>query len=58
MNMAQSQADMTVRMETLIPENYRNATNLVMPRTQPFEFLYRLNCDNLCADFHEDLEFR
>ncbi len=27
-------------------------------RRQPFEILYRLNCDNLCADFQEDLEFR
>lgn len=31
---------------------------MVLPRRQPFEILYRLNCDNLCADFHEDLEFR
>lgn len=30
----------------------------MLPRRQPFEILYRLNCDNLCADFHEDLEFR
>lgn len=58
MNMEQSQAEMTTKMETLIPENYRTATNLIMPRRQPFEILYRLNCDNLCADFHEDLEFR
>lgn len=28
------------------------------PRTGPFEILYRLNCDNLCADFTERLEFR
>lgn len=31
---------------------------LLPRRQQPFEILYRLNCDNLCADFHEDLEFR
>lgn len=58
MNMEQSQTEMTAKMEKLIPENYRTATNLIMPRRQPFEILYRLNCDNLCADFHEDLEFR
>lgn len=34
------------------------AAGTVLPRRQPFEILYRLNCDNLCADFHEDLEFR
>lgn len=32
--------------------------SLVLPRREPFEILYRLNCDNLCADFREDLEFR
>ncbi|XP_060528827.1 transmembrane GTPase Marf isoform X2 [Cylas formicarius] len=58
MNMEQSQAEMTNKMETLIPESYRNASTFVLPRRQPFEILYRLNCDNLCADFHEDLEFR
>lgn len=31
---------------------------MILPRRQPFEILYRLNCDNLCADFKEDLEFR
>lgn len=29
-----------------------------IPRREPFEVLYRLNCDNLCADFTEDIEFR
>ncbi|XP_030762717.1 transmembrane GTPase Marf [Sitophilus oryzae] len=58
MNMEQSQTEMTSRMESLIPQNYRSASNFIMPGRQPFEILYRLNCDNLCADFHEDLEFR
>ncbi|KAL1490665.1 hypothetical protein ABEB36_013323 [Hypothenemus hampei] len=58
MNMEQSQGEMAAKMEKLIPENYRNVNNIIMPRKQPFEILYRLNCDNLCADFHEDLEFR
>ncbi|ERL86642.1 hypothetical protein D910_04048, partial [Dendroctonus ponderosae] len=58
MNMEQSQSEMTAKMETLLPDAYRCASNIVMPRRQPFEILYRLNCDNLCADFHEDLEFR
>ncbi|XP_066246124.1 transmembrane GTPase Marf [Euwallacea similis] len=58
MNMEQSQTEMTTKMEALIPEKYRGDSNLIIPRRQPFEILYRLNCDNLCADFHEDLEFR
>ncbi|XP_017781790.1 PREDICTED: transmembrane GTPase Marf isoform X2 [Nicrophorus vespilloides] len=58
LNMEASQREMCVRMEVLIPENMRTGANFVFPRRQPFEILYRLNCDNLCADFHEDLEFR
>ncbi|CAH0555303.1 unnamed protein product [Brassicogethes aeneus] len=58
LNMEASQREMTERMDTLIPENKRNTSNIILPRRQPFEILYRLNCDNLCADFHEDLEFR
>lgn len=64
MNMETSQREMTERMERLLPaeddENKRGATAALigMNRRQPFEILYRLNCDNLCADFHETLEFR
>jgi len=29
--------------------------NLLPPRD--FEVAYRLDCHNLCADFHEDIEF-
>lgn len=49
---------MTDRMSSLLPENKRQMTLNYLPRREPFEILYRLNCDNLCADFHEDLEFR
>ncbi|XP_065155734.1 transmembrane GTPase Marf isoform X2 [Atheta coriaria] len=58
LNMESSQREMTERMETLIPPEKHATSNLILPRRQPFEILYRLNCDNLCADFHEDLEFR
>lgn len=58
MNIEASQKEMTDRMESLICEKQRTSPGYVMPRRQPFEILYRLNCDNLCADFHEDLEFR
>ncbi|XP_045475700.1 transmembrane GTPase Marf [Harmonia axyridis] len=58
MNMEASQREMTERMESIIPDKNKASAALILPRRQPFEILYRLNCDNLCADFHEDLEFR
>ncbi|XP_014208736.1 transmembrane GTPase Marf isoform X2 [Copidosoma floridanum] len=58
LNIENSQREMTERMSCLLPENKRQITMNVLPRREPFEILYRLNCENLCADFHEDLEFR
>nr|XP_012146448.1 PREDICTED: transmembrane GTPase Marf isoform X3 [Megachile rotundata] len=58
LNIENSQREMTERMANLLPENKRQMSLNILPRREPFEILYRLNCDNLCADFHEDLEFR
>lgn len=58
LNMEASQKEMTERMQQLVPETHKVSNNVILPRRQPFEILYRLNCDNLCADFQEDLEFR
>ncbi|XP_011303268.1 transmembrane GTPase Marf [Fopius arisanus] len=58
LNIESSQREMTDRMSGLLPETKRHLSMSIMPRREPFEILYRLNCDNLCADFHEDLEFR
>lgn len=58
LNMEASQREMTERMASLLPESKKHMTLNILPRREPFEILYRLNCDNLCADFHEDLEFR
>ncbi|CAH1972897.1 unnamed protein product [Acanthoscelides obtectus] len=57
LNMEASQKEMTEKMETLLPKG-TTVYGVIGPKRQPFEILYRLNCDNLCADFHEDLEFR
>ena len=48
------------RMTSLIPANKLPHTNqhIIAARPQPFEMLYSLNCQNLCGDFHEDLNFR
>lgn len=58
MNIENSQKEMTERMAALLPEDKKQLSVTVLPRREPFEILYRLNCDNLCADFQEDLEFR
>ncbi|XP_011684297.1 PREDICTED: transmembrane GTPase Marf-like [Wasmannia auropunctata] len=58
LNIENSQREMTERMSSLLPENKQQISLNFLPRREQFEMLYRLNCDNLCADFHEDLEFR
>lgn len=46
-------------MQALLPsEKITAQTKQILTRTQPFEMFYTLNCQNLCADFHENLEFR
>lgn len=45
-------------MMALLPFEKKQKTYNNFVRRQPFEIFYRLNCDNLCADFKEDLEFR
>lgn len=59
-NVEHGQSEMMTSMERILPETRRpvNGSMLSVRGRQPFELLYRLNCDNLCADFHEDLEFR
>lgn len=47
------------RMHALIPIDSINVKNKqILTRSQPFEMFYTLNCQNLCSDFHEDLEFK
>jgi mitofusin len=60
MNIETAQREMTERMTALVPkEKIKEQTNqTIIARNQPFEMLYTLNCQNLCADFQEDLEFR
>nr|CAG4640638.1 EOG090X01A3 [Eulimnadia texana] len=58
LNMEASQKEMTERVTSLLPSDKKELTLTLAPRREPFEVLYRLNCDNLCADFVEDIEFR
>lgn len=57
MNIDQSQREMIEKVATLLPENKRTM-NVTNSNCEPFEVLYRLHCDNLCGDFHENLEFK
>lgn len=57
MTMEQSQKEMVDKMSALLPENKRNIS-LSNSKCKPFEVFYRLHCDNLCTDFHEQLEFK
>lgn len=45
-------------MKILPDDKKQQLLGTMLPRREPFQILYRLNCDNLCADFQEDLEFR
>lgn len=57
LNIDQNQREMIDKMSTLLPEDKRNI-NVTSTKREPFEVLYRLHCDNLCGDFHEQLEFK
>ncbi|VVC32912.1 Dynamin superfamily,Fzo/mitofusin HR2 domain,P-loop containing nucleoside triphosphate hydrolase,Dynamin- [Cinara cedri] len=57
LNIDESQKEMIEKMSALLPEEKRNI-RLRNPQREPFEVFYRLNCDNLCRDFHEHLEFK
>ena len=48
----------TERVTSMLPAEKKQQGLNMIPRHEPFEVLYRLNCDNLCADFTEDIEFR
>lgn len=60
MNVETAQREMVERMTALVPAEKLapQVTAQVIARNQPFEMLYSLNCQNLCADFQEDLDFR
>lgn len=59
MNVETAQREMTDRMHALVPTEQTNVqAKNILTRSQPFEMFYTLNCQNLCADFQEDLEFR
>lgn len=58
LNMETSQKEMADRVTSMLPAEKKQLGMGMIPRREPFEVLYRLNCDNLCADFTEDIEFR
>jgi len=57
MHIDQCQEEMIDRMSTLLPQDEQNI-DVTNPHREPFEVLFSLPCDNLCGDFHEQLEFK
>ncbi|XP_036369654.1 mitofusin-2 isoform X1 [Octopus sinensis] len=55
--MANMDLYMTEQMATLLKDKEKIQNKLPFPN-RDFELMYRLDCRNLCADFHEDIEFR
>lgn len=47
---------LTDGLKPLLPMSVRNQIDMLVPR-QCFSLSYDLNCDKLCADFQEDIEF-
>lgn len=58
-NIESAQKEMIDRVTTFFPpeEHHRQLVYSITPR-QNFEILYRINCESLCSDFQEDLEFK
>ncbi|KAF0880704.1 MFN2 protein, partial [Crocuta crocuta] len=50
------QQDMIDGLKPLLPASVRSQVDMLVPR-QCFSLSYDLNCDKLCADFQEDIEF-
>ena len=46
------------RMSGLLPAEKKRVSLNALPRQKPFKMSYPVNCNNPCADFHEDLNFR
>ncbi|KAL5275030.1 MFN2 family protein [Megaselia abdita] len=58
-NIESAQCEMTDRMHSLISsETIITQNKQILTRSQPFEMLYSLNCQNLCSDFQENLDFK
>ncbi|KAF5913939.1 hypothetical protein HPG69_011970 [Diceros bicornis minor] len=50
------QQEMIDGLKPLLPVSVRSQIDMLVPR-QCFSLSYDLNCDKLCADFQEDIEF-
>ncbi|XP_062889530.1 mitofusin-2 [Mobula hypostoma] len=55
-SLQKTQQEMIDSLQPLLPPTERGHVDLPVPR-QRFSLSYDLNCDRLCADFQEDIEF-
>lgn len=59
-NVQSSQQEMIQKVAALLPADDKKSQYIefnVKPR-ESFEILFKLNCESICSDFQEDLEFR
>ncbi|CAG2102222.1 unnamed protein product [Medioppia subpectinata] len=58
-NVESAQHEMIERVMNLLPpQEQQKQFNYSLTPRQNFEILYRINCESLCSDFQEDLEFK
>ncbi|CAG2168034.1 unnamed protein product [Oppiella nova] len=58
-NVESAQHEMIERVMNLLPpSDQQKQFNYSLNPRQNFEILYRINCESLCSDFQEDLEFK
>ncbi|XP_078094977.1 mitofusin-2 [Mustelus asterias] len=55
-SLQKTQHEMIDSLHPLLPPTERGQVDVLVPR-QRFSLSYDLNCDRLCADFQEDIEF-
>jgi len=56
-----SQNEMIQKVAALLPSEDKQKTHYIEFNVKPresFEILFKLNCESICSDFQEDLEFR
>lgn len=57
LSLQKAQQDMIENLLPLLPSGIQNQLHILVPYRK-FDLSYDLNCDKLCADFQEDIEFR
>ncbi|XP_065568115.1 transmembrane GTPase Marf-like [Artemia franciscana] len=57
MNIDSARKEMAAQIVNILPDSKKSTVQLPLDN-RPFEVNYPFRCDNLCADFKEDIEFK